>query len=74
MCQFLVSQFLKCEIAAKAIQDANIRNLVGRALVEPQLAKELLTRPKNVESINAFLERLPKNLLVSTSLNSEEDQ
>ena len=58
----------------KTIQDANIRNLVGRALVEPQLAKELLTRPKNVESINAFLERLPKNLLVSTSLNSGEDQ
>ena len=59
---------------AKAIQDANIRNLVGRALVEPQLAKELLTRPKNAESINAFLERLPKNLLVSTSLNSGESQ
>jgi len=59
---------------SKAIQDANIRSLVGRALVEPQLAKELLTRPKNVESINAFLERLPKNLLVSTSLNSGEDQ
>lgn len=59
---------------SKAIQDANIRNLVGRALVEPELAKELLTRPKNAESINAFLERLPKNLLVSTSLNSGEDQ
>ncbi len=59
---------------SKAIQDANIRNLVGRALVEPQLAKELLTRPKNAESINAFLERLPKNLLVSTSLNSGEGQ
>ena len=59
---------------SKAIQDANIRNLVGRALVEPQLAKELLTRPKNAESINAFLERLPKNLLVSTSLNSGEDR
>ena len=59
---------------SKAIQDANIRDLLGRALVEPQLAKELLTRPKNAESINAFLERLPKNLLVSTSLNSGEDQ
>lgn len=59
---------------AKAIQDANIRSLVGRALVEPELAKELLTKPKNAESINAFLERLPKNLLVSTSLNSGEDR
>jgi hypothetical protein len=59
---------------SKAIQDANIRNLVGRALVDPQLSKELLTRPKNAESIDTFLERLPKNLLVSTSLNSREDQ
>ncbi len=59
---------------SKAIQDANIKNLVGRALVDPQLAKELLTKPKNAESINAFLERLSKNLLVSTSLNSGEDQ
>lgn len=59
---------------SKAIQDANIRSLVGRALVEPELAKELLTRPKNAESINSFLERLPKNLLVSTSLNSDGGQ
>ena len=59
---------------SKAIQDANIRNVVGRALVDPQLAKELLTKPKNAESIDAFLRTLPENLLVSTSLNSEGGQ
>ena len=59
---------------SKAIQDANIRSLVGRALVEPELAKELLTRPKNMQDINAFLRTLPKNLLVSTGLNSGEGQ
>ena len=59
-------------ILSNVRQDANIRNLVGRALVDPQLAKELLTRPKNAESINAFVKTLPENTLVSTALNSKE--